>query len=226
MAKIRVIVNGAKGKMGAETVKAVLKESDLDLVAQTDIGDDLAQEIKAHKAQVVVDFTTPDSALKNIKAILTSGAHGVIGTTGITKNDLDVIENLCRENKVNCLVAPNFAVGAVLMMQFAKAAAKHMNKAEIIELHHPQKLDRPSGTAIKTAQMMKEAMGEGAEIPIHSVRLPGFVASQEVIFGGVGQTLTIRHDTTSRESFMPGVLMAIRKIGQLKGLVYGLENIL
>jgi len=123
-------------------------------------------------------------------------------------------------------VAPNFAIGAVLMMQFAREAAKHMPKAEIIEMHHPQKVDRPSGTALKTAQMMRESMGEGADIPIHSIRLPGLVAHQEVIFGGLGQTLTIRHDTINRESFMPGVILAIRKIKGLKGLVYGLENIL
>ncbi len=123
-------------------------------------------------------------------------------------------------------MAPNFAVGAVLMMQFAREAAKHIPKAEIIEMHHQQKIDKPSGTALKTAHMMKEVMGEGADIPIHSVRLPGYVASQEVLFGGLGQTLTIRHDTTSRESFMPGVILAVRKIRHLKGLVYGLENIL
>jgi 4-hydroxy-tetrahydrodipicolinate reductase len=226
MAKIKVIVNGAKGRMGQETVKAISREADLDLVAQTDVGDNIAEAIKKHAAEVVVDFTHPESVMMNIRTILTSGAHAVVGTTGITKDDLLEIEKLCETNKKNCLVAPNFAVGAVLMMQFAKEAAKHMPKAEIIELHHPQKVDRPSGTALKTAEMMKESMGEGAEIPIHSVRLPGFVAHQEVLFGGVGQTLTIRHDTTSRESFMPGVILSIKKVRHLKGLVYGLENIL
>jgi len=226
MARIKVIVNGAKGKMGAETVKAVQRESDLDLVAQLDLGDNLAAAIEKHKAEVVVDFTVPDAAMGNIRTILSSMAHAVVGTTGITKNDLTEIEGLCEKYKVNCLVAPNFAVGAVLMMQFAREAAKHMTHAEIIEMHHPQKKDKPSGTALKTAQMMKESLGERAEIPIHSVRLPGLVAHQEVIFGGVGQTLTIRHDTNSRESFMPGVILAVRKIKKLKGLVYGLENIL
>ncbi len=226
MAKIKVIVNGAKGKMGSETVKAVGRESDLDLVAQLDLGDNLSEAIKKSGAQVVVDFTHPEAVMVNVRTILASGAHAVVGTTGISKDDLLEIEKLCEKNKVNCLVAPNFAVGAVLMMQFAREAAKHMPKAEIIEMHHPQKVDRPSGTAAKTAQMMKESMGEGADIPIHSVRLPGLVAHQEVIFGAVGQTLTIRHDSTSRESFMPGVILAIRKIGRLKGLVYGLENIL
>ena len=226
MAKIKVIVNGAKGKMGAETVKAVEREADLQLIAQTDIGDNLSETIKKTSAEVVVDFTHPEAAMVNIRSILTSGAHAVVGTTGITKEDLLEIEKLCEKNKVNCLVAPNFAIGAVLMMQFAREAAKHMPHAEIIEMHHPQKVDRPSGTALKTAQMMKESMGEGAEIPIHSVRLPGLVAHQEVIFGGLGQTLTIRHDTINRESFMPGVILAIRKIKHLKGLVYGLENVL
>jgi len=226
MAKIRVIVNGAKGKMGQEAAKAVKKENDLELVAELDMQDNLADAIKKHNAEVVVDFTHPEAVLANIRNILTSGAHAVVGTTGISKEDLAEIETLCAKYNVNCLVAPNFAIGAVLMMQFAREAAKHMHHAEIIELHHNQKVDKPSGTAIKTAQMMKESMGENAEIPIHSVRLPGFVAHQEVIFGGLGQTLTIRHDTINRESFMPGLILAIRKIKQLKGLVYGLENIL
>jgi len=226
MAKIKVIVNGAKGKMGSETVRAIGRESDLELVGQADMGDNLGEAIKKRAAEVVVDFTAPDAAMMNIRAILTAGAHAVVGTTGISKDDLLEIEHLCESNGKNCLVVPNFAIGAVLMMQFAREAAKHMHKAEIVEMHHTQKLDKPSGTAIKTAQMMKEVIGEGADIPIHSVRLPGFVASQEVIFGGLGQTLSIRHDTTSRESFMPGVVLGIRKVKKLKGLVYGLENIL
>ncbi|OGC05958.1 4-hydroxy-tetrahydrodipicolinate reductase [candidate division WOR-1 bacterium RIFCSPLOWO2_02_FULL_46_20] len=220
MAKIRVLVNGAKGKMGTETIKAVRQESDLELVGQTDIGDNLAQKIKETKAEVVVDFTQPSSALANVKAILSGKAHAVIGTTGLTDKDLSKIEDLCVKNNVNCLVAPNFAIGAILMMKFSAEAIKHLPNAEIIELHHEQKKDAPSGTAIKTAQLM------GKEVPIHSVRLPGLVAHQEVIFGGLGQTLTIRHDTINRESFMPGVVMAIRKVKKIKGLIYGLEKIL
>ena len=220
MAKIRVIVNGAKGKMGQETVKAILKEADLELVAQTDLGDDLAKTIKEKKAEVVVDFTVPKTVMGNIRAILENGAHGVIGTTGVTDENLHEIKLLCEKNKVNCLVAPNFAIGAVLMMLFSKEAVKHMPHAEIIEFHHETKLDKPSGTAIKTGHIM------GKDVPIHSVRLPGLVAHQEVIFGGPGQTLTIRHDSFSRESFMPGVVMAIRKVKGLSGLVYGLENLL
>jgi len=220
MVKIKVLVNGANGKMGRETVTAVLKEADLELVGQADIGDNLAEIIVETNANVVIDFTRPDSAMKNVKTILESKVHAVVGTTGLTDKNLEEIKKLCANNKVNCIVAPNFAVGAVLMMKFAQEAVKYMPKVEIIELHHDKKLDKPSGTAIKTAKLM------GKEVPIHSVRLPGFVAHQEVIFGGLGQTLTIRHDTISRESFMPGVVMAIRKVSRVKGLVYGLENLL
>jgi len=207
--------------MGAETVKAILKEPDLELVGQTDLGDDLAAQIKASQAEVVVDFTRPDIVMKNAKTILNSKAHAVIGTTGISEANLKELEKLCEKNGVNCLVAPNFAIGAVLMMRFAKEAIKYMPNVEIIELHHDKKLDKPSGTAIKTAALMGKK-----DIPIHSVRLPGLVAHQEVLFGGVGQTLSIRHDSISRESFMPGVIMAVRKIKKLKGLVYGLTNLL
>lgn len=217
---IKVIVNGAKGKMGQETVKAIEKEKDLNLVARTDIGDDLAGEIKKNKPNVVVDFTHPKVVMENIRTVLNHGAHGVIGTTGISPADLEEIKQLCGKNKVNCLVAPNFAIGAVLMMKFSSEAIKYLPSAEIIEFHHETKADKPSGTAVKTAHLM------GKDIPIHSVRLPGLVAHQEVIFGGLGQTLTIRHDSLSRESFMPGVIMAIRKIESLNGLVYGLENLL
>jgi len=217
---IKVIVNGAKGKMGQEVVKAIQKEADLALVGQTDLGDDLAKAIKATQAEVVVDFTHPRSVMENVRTILENGAHGVIGTTGLTKENLEEIKKLCEKNKVSCLVAPNFAIGAVLMMQFAKEAIKYFPQAEIIEMHHESKADKPSGTALKTMEAM------GKEVPIHSVRLPGLVAHQEVIFGGLGQTLTIRHDSLSRESFMPGVMLAIRKVKTLNGLVYGLEKIL
>jgi len=217
---IKVIVNGAKGKMGQETVKAVQKEEDLMLVGQTDVGSDLAKTIKDTSADVVVDFTNPQSVMNNIKVILESGAHGVIGTTGTTEADLQAVKALTDKHNVNCLIAPNFAIGAVLMMQFAQEAIKHMPHAEIIEFHHEAKVDMPSGTSLKTAHLM------GKEVPIHSVRLPGLVAHQEVIFGGLGQTLTIRHDSISRESFMPGVILAVRKIGKTKGLVHGLEHLL
>lgn len=220
MVNIKVIVSGAKGKMGQETVKAVQQDTDLTLVGQADIGDDLAQMIRETGAEVVVDFTNPQSVMNNIKIILENGAHGVIGTTGTTEEDLRAVKALADQHKVSCLVAPNFAIGAVLMMQFAKEAVKYLPKAEIIEFHHETKVDKPSGTALRTAHLM------GAAVPIHSVRLPGLVAHQEVIFGGLGQTLTIRHDSISRESFMPGVILAIKKIGKVKGFVHGLEHLL
>lgn len=241
---INVIVNGAAGKMGREVVKAISKEPELRLVGAVDaavsgdIGEiagigkkdiqitkDLAKTIKDTGAQVVVDFTVPKAVIDSIRTAAENKTNVVVGTTGITEDNLKEIKALCEKNKVNILVAPNFAIGAVLMMKFASEAIKHMPKAEIVELHHDQKLDAPSGTSIKTAEMMKKASGI-KNIPIHSVRLPGFVAHQEVIFGGIGQTLTIRHDSISRESFMPGVILAIKKIGSQKGLVYGLENIL
>lgn len=231
--------------MGSETVKAVLKEADLELVAQADLGEDLAALIQETKAEVVVDFTHPDAAMKNVKTILQNKAHAVIGTTGLTPANLDEVRKLCSKNKVNCVVAPNFAIGAVLMMKFAREASHYMPELEIIELHHDQKVDAPSGTAIKTAELIladrKNIKRKGArsiekvknvrggkigDINIHSVRLQGLVAHQEVIFGGLGQTLKIRHDSISRESFMPGVIMAIRKVKKTKGLVYGLEKIL
>ncbi|MFA4857821.1 MAG: 4-hydroxy-tetrahydrodipicolinate reductase [Candidatus Margulisiibacteriota bacterium] len=265
MVKIKVIVNGALGRMGAETAKAVSQEEDLDLVAVCDvkienlpyqdvvkevkrelvIQKDLADTIKTNHADVVVDFTLPHAALANVKTILESGAHAVVGTTGLTPVDLDTIKKLCAKTGRNCLVAPNFAIGAVLMMKFARAAAHYMPEVEIIEMHHDQKADSPSGTAIKTAELILEDLHQikkakrkeienikgarGANlkgINIHSIRLKGFVASQEVIFGGLGQTLKIRHDSINRESFMPGVILAIRKVKKIRGLVYGLENLL
>ncbi|NQT29855.1 MAG: 4-hydroxy-tetrahydrodipicolinate reductase [Candidatus Saganbacteria bacterium] len=245
MAKIKVLVNGSHGKMGKETVNAILKETGLELVGQTDIGDNLGETIKETKAAVVVDFTHPSSAMKNAKTILSHKAHAIIGTTGLTNANLAEIKKLCSKHKVNCIVAPNFAIGAILMMKFAKEAAHYMPQVEIVELHHDQKADAPSGTAIKTAQLIladrgnlktKDAKsrenlkgvrgGKIGEIHIHSVRLQGLVAHQEVILGGLGQTLKIRHDSISRESFMPGVILAIRKVFKTKGLVYGLDNLL
>lgn len=245
MSNIKIIVNGACGKVGREVIKAVSKESDLELIGAVDIAGtgsdigelagigktgikvtgDLVKTISDTKADVVVDFTIPKTIMSSVRAAVNAKVNVVVGTTGLSENDLREIGSLCEKNGVNVLVAPNFAIGAVLMMKFASEAIKHMPKAEIIELHHDQKLDAPSGTSIKTAEMMKKSSGT-KDIPIHSVRLPGFVAHQEVIFGGLGQTLTIRHDTINRESFMPGVMLAVKKIKNLKGLVYGLENIL
>ena len=200
---IRVAVAGAAGRMGQATCAAVNAASDTELVASADpaLGVDLAQAL-AQRPDVLVDFTIPSTVVANAHAAVGAGVHVVIGTTGF---DLSALDDL-RDAAANVFVAPNFAIGAVLMMQFAAQAARHMAKAEIIELHHDGKLDAPSGTAARTAQLMGEA--SGAEVPIHSVRLPGLVAHQEVILGDVGQTLTIRHDSLARRSFMPGVLLA------------------
>jgi len=192
--------------------------------------------------EVMVDFTVPSVVKANVATCLKAKVACVVGATGLTPADLEEIAALCKEHSTPALVAPNFAIGAVLMMQFAAQAARHFDAAEIIELHHPEKVDAPSGTALRTARLMANAegsklagasqdsrpargRGEGA-IRVHSVRLPGLVAHQEVIFGGLGQTLTIRHDSTSRESFMPGVLLAIRKVRSLSGLVVGLEGVM
>jgi 4-hydroxy-tetrahydrodipicolinate reductase len=177
----------------------------------------------AQRPDVLVDFTVPASVLANVRAALAAGVHAVIGTTGFDLAELDSL----RGAPANVFVAPNFAIGAVLMMQFAAQAARHMSRAEIIELHHHTKLDAPSGTARRTAGLIAQAAGDAYDVPIHSVRLPGLVAHQEVIFGDVGQTLTIRHDSTDRESFMPGVLLAIRRVGDLsESPVVGLDRLL
>lgn len=174
---------------------------------------------------VVVDFTVPDTVYGNARTCLERGVHSVIGTTGLTDVQLGELAELAAESNANCFIAPNFAIGAVLMMEASKLIAPHMPDCEIIELHHDQKLDAPSGTAKRTAGLIAEAGGR-ADVPIHSVRLPGLVAHQEVIFGGLGETLTVRHDSLARESFMPGVLLAVRRVRELDGLVVGLENLL
>lgn len=261
---IRVLVCGAAGRMGQEVVRAVSKEADLQLVAAVDqsrvgedigevvglgskeiaITNDLAGVIAAGQPQVMVDFTIPASVLANLRVALARKVACVVGTTGLSQENLAEISQLCTDNDTPCFIAPNFAIGAVLMMQFATQAAKYFPKAEIVELHHDKKLDAPSGTALLTAKKMlaepdcaleqetivgeQEPRGQlfDGRLRVHSLRLPGLVAHQEVIFGGVGQTLTVRHDSLSRESFMPGVVLAVRKVGGLSGLVIGLENLL
>ena len=236
-AKIRVLVNGAKGRMGQEIVKAVSNESDLEMVYGSDKEDDLGQVIDKYKPDVVVDFTVASSGFENAKTIISKGVRPVIGTSGFKAEDVKKLAQLSEEKKVGGIIAPNVAIGAVLMMKFAKEAAKYMDYAEIIELHHDKKEDFPSGTALKTAELIasnsniKKNIQEGRAvyhdgIPIHSVRLPGLVAHQEVIFGGVGQALTLRHDSINRDSFMPGVVFSCRKVMELDRLVYGLENVL
>jgi len=220
---IAVAVAGAAGRMGQTVCGAIEGADDMELVARADpaLATTVAEALAA-SPDVLVDFTVPSTALENARAAVAAGVHVVIGTTGF-----DLAE-LSRLSGANVFVAPNFAIGAVLMMRFATDAARHMRAAEIIELHHDGKLDRPSGTAARTAALMASARGAGAsEIPIHSVRLPGLVAHQEVILGDVGQTLTIRHDSIDRESFMPGVLLAVRRVGSLaESPVVGLEHLL
>ncbi|MFZ0090748.1 MAG: 4-hydroxy-tetrahydrodipicolinate reductase [Solirubrobacteraceae bacterium] len=224
---IRVAVAGAAGRMGETVCRAVSGADDMDLVARADpsLDTSLADALRA-APQVLVDFTIPSTAVDNARRAVAAGVHVVIGTTGFDLSELDDL----RGAAANVFIAPNFAIGAVLMTQFAQQAARYMARAEIIELHHDGKLDKPSGTAARTAALMRQAAGmqaDGPEIPIHSVRLPGLVAHQEVILGDVGQTLTIRHDSIDRESFMPGVLLAVRRVADLPDSpVVGLERLL
>ena len=242
---INVSVLGAKGRMGAEVVKAVTAEPGMSLIAALDIGDSLEQLIGSG-THVVVDFTTPDSVMANLDFLVKNGINVVVGTTGFNATKLASLEDLLSQNpSVGVLVAPNFAIGAVLMMEFAAKAARYFESAEIIELHHPDKVDAPSGTAARTAELMSDARKaagltampdatttalDGArgskvgDIPIHSVRARGLVAHQEVIFGGLGETLTIRHDSLDRVGFMAGVLLGVRSIVSKPGLTHGLDN--
>lgn len=217
---IRVAVAGAAGRMGATVCRAVEGADDMELVATADPAlNTSVTEALAAGPDVLVDFTVPTTALANAREAVAAGVHVVIGTTGFDLSELDGLRG------ANVFVAPNFAIGAVLMMQFAAQAARHMARAEVIELHHDRKVDAPSGTAARTAKLMQEAGGH--EVPVHSVRLPGLVAHQEVILGDVGQTLTIRHDSIDRESFMPGVLIAVRAVADLtESPVVGLEKLL
>jgi 4-hydroxy-tetrahydrodipicolinate reductase len=242
---IKVGVLGARGRMGAEVVKAVSDSTDLELVAALDLGDSLDQLI-TNGAQVVVDFTTPDSVMANLEFLISNGISSVVGTTGFDDARVAKVKALVSANpKVGVLIAPNFAIGAVLMMEFAAKAAKYFESAEIIELHHPNKVDAPSGTASRTADLMTQSRKEaglgampdatnsglpaarGAEvgdIPVHSIRLRGLIAHQEVLLGGLGETLTIRHDSLDRAGFMPGVLLGVRKVISNPGLTFGLEK--
>lgn len=235
----RVAVVGAHGRMGAVTCDAVEAAPDLELVARVDSGDALDGVLDAG-ADVAVEFTTPDSVRHNTAWLLERGVHVVVGASGLSDDDLAQLE--AKTGPANCLVAPNFAIGAVLLMQLAAKAAAVLPDVEITELHHPGKADAPSGTARRTARVIAEAReddpsppgpaGEpsrGREVdgvPVHAVRLPGVVASQEVVFGGQGQTLSLRHDAIDRTSFMPGVLLAVRRIDGLPGLTVGIDSLL
>jgi 4-hydroxy-tetrahydrodipicolinate reductase len=242
---IKVGVLGARGRMGVEVIKAVTDAADLELVAALDLGDSLDQ-LKSSGAQVVVDFTTPDSVMANLEFLISNGISAVVGTTGFDAGRISKLEKLMAASpKVGVLIAPNFAIGAVLMMEFATKAAKYFESAEIIELHHPNKVDAPSGTASRTAELMSKARKEAGlsampdatttsldgargatvgDVPVHSVRLRGLIAHQEVLLGGLGETLTIRHDSLDRAGFMPGVLLGVRKIITHPGLTFGLEK--
>ncbi len=220
---IRVGVSGAAGRMGEAVCEAVEEAEGLELAGRADpaLGVELGEILG--EVEVVVDFTVPEVALENVRACLAAGVHAVVGTTGF---DLDAAQAAAEASEANLFVAPNFAIGAVLMMEVAQKIAPHMPECEVIELHHDKKLDAPSGTAKRTAELI-EAAGGNVHQPIHSVRLPGLVAHQEVIFGGVGQTLSIRHDSIDRRSFMPGVVLAVRKVGELPDrFTVGLEKLL
>jgi 4-hydroxy-tetrahydrodipicolinate reductase len=219
---IRVAVAGAAGRLGQTVCAAVEEAEDLELTGRADPALDTPLAAVLGEADVVVDFTRPDTAISNAREAVSAGVHAVVGTTGF---DLEELRAVAEAGSANVFVAPNFAIGAVLMMRFAAEAARHMQRAEIIEYHHPAKLDAPSGTAKRTAEMMRPA--HPGEVPIHSVRLPGLVADQDVILGDVAQTLTLRHVTTDRTSFMPGVLLAVRRVGSLtERFTVGLESLL
>jgi 4-hydroxy-tetrahydrodipicolinate reductase len=244
---IKVGVLGAKGRMGQEVMKAVNEAPDLELVAALDLGDSLDQLI-SNNVEVVVDFTTPDSVMANLEFVIGAGIHAVVGTTGFDDDRLAKLDSIAKKNAdVGILIAPNFGLGAVLMMEFSRKAAKYFESAEIIELHHPNKVDAPSGTSTRTAEMISNARAQAGLAPmpdatqtglvgargavvgdvhIHSVRLRGLLAHQEVIFGGPGETLSIRHDSLDRLGFMPGVLLGIREVANHAGITYGLEAFL
>jgi len=262
MKPIKVVVQGALGKMGREVVNALCHESEIQLVGATELqvtedylplpdglgtvpfSSSLDYILTSCQSDVLVDFATAQATMPAVRTAVKQGVNLVIGTSGLTTEELSEIDRLTTAHKVGAVVAPNFALGAVLMMHLAKIAAKYFDYAEIIELHHHRKIDAPSGTALSTARVMAAARGkpfccppypektsasQGEQIEgvtIHSVRLPGLLAHQEVLLGGPGQTLSIRHDTISRECYMPGVILAIKEVGRNEGLVYGLDTLL
>ena len=261
---IKVLVNGACGKMGQSVIKAVTETSAMEISAAVDVSnvgkdigeicginelgvlvtDNLSETIINSKSDVIVDFTRPDMIMNNLRTAIKNNINAIVGTTGITTDDIKELETLTKSAGTSIFIAPNFAIGAILMMEFSKIAAKQFEWAEVIEYHHEKKLDSPSGTALRTAELICDAANNRlmdtarkeddeesrgiakGNVRVHAVRLPGVVANQEVIFGGLGQTLTIRHDTINRESFMPGVVLAISRIGGLSGVVVGLEKLL
>jgi len=238
------MVLGALGRVGRCIVRGVEAAADLEAAGAVDLGDDLPDAIARHVPEVGVDFTTPEAVFGNVETLLERGVHAVVGTTGLEAEQLAALDALAREHAVGCIVAPNFALGAVLMMRFAAEAARHFAWAEVVERHHERKLDAPSGTARLTAKRIAVARaraepavretesapgargGRVEGVPVHSLRLPGSVAHQEVWFGGPSETLVLRHDAIDREVYVPGVLLAIRAVSRLRGLVSGLEPLL
>ncbi|ATZ24116.1 4-hydroxy-tetrahydrodipicolinate reductase [Streptomyces lavendulae] len=247
MSKLRVAVLGARGRIGSEAVKAVEAAEDMELVAALGRGDKL-QALAEAGAQVAVELTTPDSVMDNLDFLIGHGIHAVVGTTGWTEDRLAQLDAwLAASPGTGVLIAPNFSIGAVLTMKFAAQAARYFESVEVVELHHPKKVDAPSGTATRTAQLIAAARAEaglgaqpdatataldgarGADVdgvPVHAIRLRGLLAHQEVLLGGEGETLTIRHDSLHHSSFMPGILLGARRVTQTPGLTFGLENFL
>lgn len=241
---IRIIINGANGKMGQLAVKTLKQDHQFTVVGELGRNDNLTEEIKKNEAQVVLDLTNADAVFKNAQSIIKTGVCPVIGTSGLLKDQVNELQKLCTQQKIGGIIAPNFSLGAVLMMKYAQQCATYFPEVEIIEMHHNTKLDSPSGTAVRTAELLAASRtklpalqshretitgARGAryeQIPIHSIRLPGLVAHQQIIFGNAGETLTFRHDTIDRQCFMPGVLLACKKVTELKELIYGLENVL
>ncbi|GJM06552.1 MAG: 4-hydroxy-tetrahydrodipicolinate reductase [marine bacterium B5-7] len=237
----RILINGIHGKMGAIAKQAVDASNTANFVVGCSRHDDLALAIKEHNITTVIDFTTASTAFQNTQTIIEQGAHPIIGTSGLLPNHIDVLQKTCQEKKLGGIIAPNFSLGAVLLMQCAQSVSSYFSHAEIIEMHHDKKADAPSGTAIKTAQLLEKSTltranseetiphARGAtlgKIPIHAVRLPGMLAREDVIFGNPGETLTISHNTLDRSAFMPGILLALEKVSSLNELVYGLEHLL
>lgn len=243
---IKIIINGANGKMGRTTVAAIAHEKELRLIATTNRNDDLTKVIKTHQADVVIDWTVPASVFDNAQKIIDAGARPVIGTTGLTPDQIKILSEKCAAKKIGGIIAPNFSIGAILMMKYAQDAAKYFPDVEIIEYHHPKKLDAPSGTAKKTAELiakskrekntsaaidatLKNTLSRGEhyhDIPIHAVRLTGVFANQQVIFGGIGETFTLHHQAMDRSAMMPGVFHCCKKVMALDHLVYGLESLI
>jgi len=239
---INVIITGAHGRMGKETVLAVQQEPTLALVAELGRGDNLAQAIKDTRPDIVIDFTVPDVVFQNAKTIIDANVCPIIGASGLTPDQIELLTKECKQKSLGGLIAPNFSIGIVLLQKMAQLAAPFFPDVEIIEMHHPMKKDAPSGTAIKTAKAIAAArttspspiatapataLGDRTrDVPIHSIRLPGLLAHETAIFAGPHETLTIRHDTLDRKCFMPGVILACKKVMMMDEMVYGLENIL